>query len=228
MSNLIFCGDLHGKWRELVWKLVTKLGIKDSSIVIAGDIGMGFDRTLKFDYQKFKKKLEKNNLTLYCIRGNHDDPSYFDGELKEELEGIDRIKFLQDYVPVEIEGKIILPIGGAISIDRELRKKEKKVCWWEGEDVKRIDILKIPTKVDIIVSHESPLSFDPIITERKGIEEDIFNEALETRRYLDQVLFNTGSQCKRWYFGHHHKSFSGSYGGILYRGLEELELVRWV
>lgn len=227
-ETLIFCGDLHGKWGELIWKLTSKLDIHNASVIIAGDIGMGFDNSFLYDYQKYEKRLIKNNICIYCVRGNHDNPDFFNGDKRVEYSR-DRVKFLQDYVPIEICGKRILPIGGAISIDKEwrledMKKHPKKISWWENEDIIRIDLKKIPTDIDIIVSHESPLSFEPIFLNDSNLDKSLLESILSSRRYLDSILFEIGDKPTRWYYGHHHETYSGNYGKLLYKGLSELEL----
>lgn len=222
MNEIIFVGDIHGELKKLVWKLISK-GIKNCSVIVAGDFGVGFTKKGHMDllYEKIKKKLIDNDITIYTIRGNHDDPSYFDGK-----HNYDRLIFLQDYVPIAIYNKTILPIGGAVSIDSEDRiKKNKryekfgssKRVWWEGEDVVRKELSLLPKKVDYIVSHEAPISFEPIIV-RETENLDTWNKILSTRKYLDTIC--SVVNFNYWIFGHYHKSSSGSCkNGSLYRCL---------
>lgn len=226
-DGLFFCGDIHGELKKLVWSLVYQKKITDSSVVCLGDFGVGFEKPSHMDllYKKIEKRLEKSNITLYAIRGNHDDPDYFDG-----THDYPRLKFLKDYEVVEIEGFSILPIGGATSIDQEQRKKynnnqkrlgSSKRSWWEGERPKKVSIKDLPNKVDIIISHEAPIDFEPVVI-RKTEDLDIWNSILEDRTYLGKVLKEV--RARYWLHGHYHKSSSGSYGDLIYRGLAIDEL----
>lgn len=221
---ILMCGDIHGEWRKLVFNLTERYKIKNASVFILGDIGMGFDNSYKYDFQRISKKLEKNDITLYSIRGNHDDPRYFNGDLK--VNTYPRIKFLKDYEVIEVEGVRILPIGGAISIDKDWRLEEerssKKKIYWEDEDIIRES--KFDINVDVVISHESPLSFDPILIRDKDLNENLYKSILNSRKYLDTVLLNISDNCKRWYFGHYHRSISGNYGKIVYHGLDIQEI----
>lgn len=229
MERLIFVGDIHGELRKLVWTLVIKEKIKDANVVIAGDFGTGFIKKGGLDnlYRKVKKRLEENNITIYSIRGNHDDPEYFDGK-----HNYSRLIFLEDYSQVEISGKIILPIGGAISIDKDWRIKSNygyekigssKRVWWPGEDVTRIPLKNLPGRVDIIVTHEAPISFEPIVVRQDvNVSSEDWDSILETRKYLDDIARNVGFNY--WIHGHYHKSTSGSFKDSLYRGLNIEEL----
>lgn len=216
-KNIFICGDIHGELKKLVWTLVIKQKLKDISIIIAGDFGVGFGRpnSMNVLYDRVKKRLENNNITIYTIRGNHDDPKYFDG-----AHNYPRLKFLEDYKIYEIDGWTVYPIGGATSIDKESRieynKKDPKLqYWWPGETIKRID--KFPNKTDIIISHTAPLFFEPVVTREPGMSLDIYNDIVEERKYLSTLIDEIG--YKYWFYGHFHNHYSGSIGNKIYRGL---------
>ena len=61
--------------------------------------------------------LRKINSVLYCIRGNHDDPSYFNDNIINKS----NVKLIKDYSIISVGDKNILCIGGAVSIDRKYR-----------------------------------------------------------------------------------------------------------
>lgn len=226
--ELIFCGDIHGELRKLVWSLVYSKKLSNINVICLGDFGMGFGKPRYFDllYQKISNRLEKNNITIYALRGNHDDPTYFDGN-----HDYPRLKFIKDYEVFELSGLRILPIGGASSVDRNWRVKfnekmknlgSSKRSWWKEERPIQVSTKQLPNKVDIIISHEAPLSFEPVIVRESGLDEDIYNNILEDRHYLDSILKEV--VAKYWFHGHYHRSTSGSYGDLLYRGLNINEL----
>ncbi len=70
-------------------------------ILHVGDFGMGFT-TLKGGITQLKRlndRLKKYNTYLYVIRGNHDDPQYYNDEVfKEEtgINGFSNVKLLKD------------------------------------------------------------------------------------------------------------------------------------
>ena len=121
MSRKLFiCGDIHGKLKTLVWKLVEQKKITDADVIIVGDIGVGFGRPKSFEvlYKSVERRLERSNIKLWCIRGNHDDPSFFDGSTKYPY-----LELLPDHITVEVGDWKVYPVGGATSIDREDRLK---------------------------------------------------------------------------------------------------------
>ena len=229
--SLIVCGDIHGKLKTLVHDAVERYKIEKASIIICGDFGAGFEskQALDIEYKKCLKRLEDNDITIYAVRGNHDDPNYFKDPEKYNYP---RLKFLEDHHVYEIEGRTIYTIGGANSVDYLWRidwnevpahKAKGKKIWWEDEDVVKLPVDKLPTNtVDIVVSHEAPLSFSPIISRPKGLDSIQYGKIVETRSYLNEVLKTMN--LKYWFYGHYHTSYSGSYNNIIWRCLNELEL----
>ena len=229
-GSLFCCGDIHGEIETLIWNLVEKWGIENSSVIILGDFGVGFSKSpeegLRVMYNKIEEKLNKKNITLYAIRGNHDDPRFFDGTFE-----FPRLKLLKDGILREIEGFLVFPVGGATSIDQEERKLKNEQlkrygssqrCWWEGERPDRS--ITLPNYADIIVSHTAPMSFRPVILRSNTMSLDIFNSDREDREFLDLVLEKVRSP--RWYYGHFHKSIVGSFNNLIYRGLDIMELIK--
>ena len=57
---------------------------------------------------------------LILMRGNHDNPDYFENRLID----YPRMKTIPDYCVIQFSGNNILCIGGAVSIDREYRETQ--------------------------------------------------------------------------------------------------------
>lgn len=119
--NVAICGDIHGDFNLLVNKVCIQYQMKDTLIIVAGDCGFGFER--KGYYENIvKRNVERvakfNNWFLF-IRGNHDNPAYFDGRAFCHK----RFIAIPDYSVVKANGHTILCVGGAISIDRQSRKE---------------------------------------------------------------------------------------------------------
>lgn len=200
---LYVVGDIHGDWLGLKDSLT---GVKDSIVFICGDCGIGF----KEPHESFYEFLEKHEIMILCIRGNHDRPEDFEEE-KTFLEG--RIKLLPGNSLVRVLGYNILCIGGATSI-----KKIPDETLWEGENVEKDEeLLEINDKIDIIISHEAPMSFEPPAIRTKEISYDTWENILKNRKFLQRLkeYYNP----KYYYYGHHHQNFSGTSGRTSYRGL---------
>ena len=93
--------------------------LSNSVLICAGDIGVGFKNIEYYNkmFSTLNAVLRKMNSVLYCIRGNHDDPSYFnDNKINKS-----NIKLIKDYSVISVGDKNILCVGGAVSIDRKYR-----------------------------------------------------------------------------------------------------------
>lgn len=238
MRNLVFCGDIHGELATLVWKITEQLKLVDTDVVIVGDFGVGFGKpgSLKQQYERVQKRLVEKNNTIYTIRGNHDDPSYFDG-----THNFEHLIFLPDHTVIELGGKTIYPIGGATSTDLDLvdprtrrsRRQEElflskhgKHCWWENETVEQKRLIDLPLKVDIIISHTAPLKFSPPPFRANHIGLEEWEKILKEREYLNQV--EDAINYDKWFYGHFHRPYSGNIGGKLNRCLTIMEIAQCI
>ena len=135
------CGEIHGEFETLVFNIVQKK-IENATVIVAGDCGFGFNKLAYYDElykRKLHRKLKKQNVLLLMIRGNHDDPLFFDKELID----YPYMKTLPDYTIVHTRKHNILCVGGAISIDRSFRisqmdynrilGKQRLPLYWKDE-----------------------------------------------------------------------------------------------
>lgn len=220
--KLLICGDLHGELPTLIYKAP-----ENSDILVVGDIGVGFGGPNSFDVLvgSVFNSMERKNIRVFCIRGNHDNPEFFDGRIIR-----DRVTLLKDHIPFTLHDLLIYPIGGAPSHDKDWRLKKNakqerygssKRIWWPGECIVA-HTEKLPVKIDIMLSHDSPTFFEPPLIRDNDMSWETYNQIKEGRQYLSS-LFDL-STIKSWFFGHYHQSMSGVYGGCLWRCLEPLEL----
>lgn len=222
-ESVCVCGDIHGEFPTLVYNL-KRLGIEGSVVIIAGDCGIGFEKENYYVqlYNKLLKSLEKSNNMLILVRGNHDDPAYFDGKRID----FERMKCVPDYSVIKAAGKTVLCVGGAISVDRSYRKeamridkvkrKDVKQLYWEDEPVLFDEIaLEEACKetIDIVVTHTSPSFCYP--TTKHGIgnyllkDENLESELSQERALMDKLFerISTKNPClQSWYYAHFHDS----------------------
>lgn len=181
-KHVYLIGDMHGAMLSVVWEMTVRKKFKDTLVIACGDIGMGFEST-KYYQQKWKRVIEdlkENHNHIACIRGNHDDPSYFrDGWFNHTImeESFNNyITFVNDYNYLLTSIGGILCIGGAVSIDRSGYHRIKDQTWWMDEGLLMIsdeeftNILEIITTNDtikncpmvMVASHTSPRGAFPI------------------------------------------------------------------
>lgn len=237
--ELWICGDIHGEIKRLIHDATHRLKIKCADILVVGDFGAGFGRpnSMNIRYREIRSVLKANDICLYTIRGNHDDPAFFDGQHDYE-----RLHFLPDHKIVVLCGKRIYPIGGAVSTDIDLmdpltRKSRRTIneslikhgsskrVWWQNEAPVQITE-RLPESADIIVSHEAPLSFAPMLERDKHVGESTWQQVVESRQYLNNVLKTV--KAPLWFYGHYHRRYEGVVGETVYRGLDIAEMVKAV
>ena len=219
-KQLIVCGDLHGEFNLLRF-IIKSNEFKDSVIVIAGDCGFGFEKLAYYMniYNKMKKLLEERNILVLFVRGNHDDPAYFNNKMIN----FEYFKTIPDYEVLSFsDGFNVLCVGGATSIDRKWRihKQEDAIyrkLYWEDESPVynngALDTIKANgINVDMVIAHSSP-KFAPLHT-KEGIEmflldDDLLESDIESERTILTLVYNhlinDGHKLKYWIYGHFHQ-----------------------
>lgn len=216
---MIFIGDIHGNFKKL-FSLINNSEIKNDTFIQIGDFGVGF-RPIEDEYlllSFINEMLIEDGNDMYVIRGNHDNPSYF----TEDKFGFSNIKFLPDFHVLEINGKTILTVGGALSIDRIQRKEG--VNYWKDEEFPLIvpDIKDFYTDnpIDIVCTHTCPtftwpFALAPIVKNFIEIDPKLEYELISERKRLDllyeKVSEYNGFAPKHWIYGHMHKTISTEY-----------------
>lgn len=202
-NPLIFWGDNHGVWNK--FQKYVRLN-KNKNIIQVGDFGIGMSEK-DWEYDKLydlNEILNKNNIFIYIIRGNHDNPKFFVN--KTNMKYFSHIIFLEDYSILVSENHKILLVGGAISVDRSLRKRWNKdlmrkskdyLLWWENEifvyNEQEIEFIKENHKdIDIIVTHSAPTDFYPIkindFVRHWGMKDDLTRTKREKESGMDLIM----------------------------------------
>lgn len=213
-DKIIVCGDIHGKFREFVYKMTQIYKIENAIICCVGDIGMGFHKPnyYKTEFTRMSKALKKNNNMCFFVRGNHDDPEYFNGKHKDSLNIFENIKLVSDYELINTELGNILFIGGGTSIDRT--KRIVNETYWENEkcifDEEKINSFKDITNIDYVITHTAPSFCYP--QTKDGIKYWILKDSKldedlnEERQTMDKIfkLLEENNVIKYWAYGHFH------------------------
>ena len=228
-GHLMMLGDTHGNTLQIAPQLLMRYDLnnteKSKAIVHVGDFGLGFS-SIDGDMKALhiaNARLKKYNTFLYIIRGNHDDPKWFNNHeymenTKKDGE-IENIILVPDHtiLALTIEGREkpvkIYCNGGAYSIDRTLRTEGKS--YWADEPFKclsKSQLDEIPNDLDIIVTHTRPNGVWP--TDKSGIEHwllkdmglyrDIEEEGSWMKDMFDSIKEKQDSFLH--FYGHFHES----------------------
>lgn len=206
IENIYFTGDIHGEFNTLLWYVDQKC-LNNSAVIVAGDIGMGFYKHNYYidTFKSMNKKLLKRDIHLYFIRGNHDNPDYFNN-IPEDIK-FSNIHLIRDYTVLHIRGYNILCVGGATSVDKKFRTKD--IDWWEFENVLPYDKLNCKN-IDIVVTHCTPIFCPPKYERISWMDDALDIKAQKDRKILAQLYFDLiakDNKIKYWFYGHYHKHY---------------------
>jgi 3-oxoacid CoA-transferase subunit A len=227
-------GDTHGNfWRIKYFCKNHKTLQKEDTIIILGDAGINYYLNKK-DY-KLKEELRKTPITLFCIKGNHEeDPKNintyklreWNGGLVYYEEKYPNILFAKDGEIYNINGLKTLVIGGAYSVDKYYRL-EKGYQWFKdeqpSEEVKRYaeqNLSKNNWNIDIMLSHTCPLNAKP----RHLFLSDISDDSIDnnTEQWLQYIADKTN--FKKWYYGHYHGEWKFDKFRLMFNDIEEFKI----
>ena len=244
-KGIVVSVDIHGDFTQLVFKCCMQYRLTETLIIVAGDCGFGFERLGYYEgvYKKCCNRLAKANNWLLFVRGNHDNPAYFNVEpLKHQ-----RWMTLADYSVVKACGHSILCVGGATSVDRILRMTAKQYhlpnpsqplapnMYWKDEtpffDKSRLDMLDEMCAIDTVITHTSPSFCE--LSSYQGLEnwaehdEDLICDVQHERRVMDDLkayLCSKNHPLHHWFYGHFHQSWHAEIDDVHYNMLDIMEL----
>jgi predicted phosphodiesterase len=210
-KQILFLGDIHGNWNELLFKIQLKK-ISNANIISVGDLGINSGL--------LDKEFKQNNIKFYGIRGNHDDPSFFQGNDRVCL---DNFELVEDYSILKYNSKAIQLIGGAVSVDRTGRRVG--VSHWEDEGV--VFNRDACQKVDILVTHTAPSycfpqQFNEMVYGWAREDAYLIQDLTEERAVMDEI-FKLCSPSLHFY-GHFHSSWAEKINGCESRLLDINEI----
>lgn len=232
-DRLLLCGDVHAEFSTF-GHLCKRYGHENAYIIQVGDWGMGFCKPAYYQTEltKLNNILVGSNCHLYAIRGNHDDPAYF-RETNNPFD-LSNITLLKDYSELELLGKKILCVGGAISVDRQSRIKKDKErkkynsealsSWWADEKVKILSPEEFQYgKYDIVVTHTRPgvcggFKGSAYINELIGADPSLQVELIEEAAEMTKLWEYTKPEL--WAYGHFHMSMSSTHENTFFRCLD--------
>lgn len=220
-DNIVLVGDIHGEYGKLRYD-INRLH-QDAHIIHVGDFGMGFHKPnyYRMELTDISRSLTKTNSHLYVIRGNHDDPEYF--KQTNNPFDLSNITLLEDYAELNLLDKSILLVGGAVSVDRYRREKDK--TWWVDETFKLKLEDQFPYKdrqYDLVVTHTRPgvcgafKGFDDIAFYCEK-DPELKKDLIEESQQVDYLYEKT--KPKDWIYGHFHKTLITEHENTAFRCL---------
>lgn len=237
---VVFLGDVHNYSKIILY--CDAIELSDCDLIQVGDFGVGVDGNDMNRLKELNDYLASKNIMLHVCRGNHDDPSFFDGSFRTMFSNIDLIP---DYTIKNIDNKNILFIGGATSVDRKPNKnvtdirnkidgtwtgRTPGVDYWENEKIVfNEEFLRTAENIDIVVTHSAPSFVQPYIQSgaEKWFDSDptLEEELNQERNLLSDVCFilRQKNNIQNWFYGHFHFSNLEYYENIRFQQLAIME-----
>ena len=200
-------GDTHRDFSRL-----NNLEIsEDDMLIVLGDACINY--YLNDEDIKIKEYLKSFKINLFFVRGNHEERpenistykeiKMFGGKVFIE-DNYPNLIFAKDGEVYNIDGKSVLVIGGANSVDKEYRIANGQK-WFKDEQLTSDEKNKILKKVkgnhyDIVLTHTCPYKYEPREVFKSGIDQSKVDKSMEC--FLNEI--EESINYEKWYCGHYH------------------------
>ena len=200
-------GDTHREFSRLYNLEKTE----NNMLIILGDAVINY--YLNEEDIRFKDYLKSFKIKLFCVRGNHEERpeniatykevDMFGGKVFIE-NNYPNLVFAKDGEIYNIDGKSVLIIGGAYSVDKEYRLMHG-YHWFKDEQLSNNEMNNILEKVkgkhfDIVLTHTCPYKYEPREVLMQGLDQSKVDKSME--HFLDTI--EESISYDKWYCGHYH------------------------
>ena len=231
MGRFYITGDTHGNFNRINYFCERFETSKEDILCILGDAGINYYLNKK-DYM-LKQVLQDMPITFFCIHGNHEERPFnistyitkkWNGGIVYYEEEFPNILFAKDGEIYNINGKSILVIGGAYSVDKEYRLL-KGWSWFKDEQPSKEIVKYIEKQItkqrhfDIVLTHTCPIKTEPRHMFLPFIDQSKVDKTTELllQRIADWITFDS------WYFGHFHGRWDNGKYHMLFEDYVEVE-----
>lgn len=157
----------------------------------------------------FQDLVSQLPITILAIQGNHELPYKEMTAERIKLFGGDGyesrgIYFAENGTELCINDKKFLVIGGAYSVDKDIRLL-RGYAWWEQEELTETELMEIENRVagkkyNYVLTHTCPYSNLPREVFLPGIDQSkVMNR---TEKFLDRI--KSIIKFEKWFCGHYH------------------------
>ena len=211
IKDWLITGDTHAEIDR--YECLEFFEPETAALIVLGDAGFNYTEGPQDIFIKDRVSWPCNYI--YCVRGNHemrpqDVPTmvkYFDENVLNyvyyELE-YPYIRYFIDGYCYNINGHLVLVIGGAYSVDKYFRLEQGRK-WFPNEQLTKDELDFIyehykGEEFDIILTHTCPYSWRPVDLFLPSVDSKTIDNTMELwmDEFKDVVSYNL------WAFGHFH------------------------
>lgn len=217
MAKLYITGDIHG---DIDIRKLSKNNFiegetltKEDFVVICGDFGLIWSNPPTKTEEWWLNWLTSQPWTTLFVDGNHENHKFLNSYQIENWKGgrihkiTESIFHLMRGEVYHIAGYSVFAFGGGFSHDIYRRTENKS--WWQEEmpnkseiDNAMTNLEKCNYQVDIVLSHEAPLSLHNFMGYNR-INMNPYDVKFENlANFLEYVKMN--AHYKMWFLGHYH------------------------
>ena len=206
-------GDTHGDFTRIEHFCEQFHPSRDDMMIILGDAGFNYYGGGRDQF--VKQRMSKMPITIFSIHGNHEmrpgkiasyHPAPWHGGTVFVEDAYPNLLFAVDGDVYDLDGYQTIVMGGAYSVDKFYRLANGW-NWWPDEQPsleikKRVEkaLDDRSWKVDVVLSHTTPLKYEPVEVFPPQIDQSRVDKTTET--WLDGI--EDRLTYKHWYAGHYH------------------------
>ena len=213
-KEIMVVGDVHGFWGALNHLLNKK---RPKMVLQCGDFGWWprhrtparkADGMRISGFEPFGVK--HSNSEIYFCPGNHEDWDELSLRHADFSQVMPNVWYAKQGAHFTLsDGRVVLFLGGAASIDKDSRTIGYD--WFPQEQLPLSVLYKLEESglksADIVISHTCPQEFNPFLNKKRpynGWEYKFYDSSQEV---LSEVLYMYKPML--WYFGHFHVEMCG-------------------
>lgn len=206
-------GDTHRQFKRIKEFYEKNNTTKEDILIILGDAGINY-----YGYvwdREVKEFLANLPITIFAIHGNHEmrpeSLEYYHTQIWHEglvyvEDDFPSLLFAKDGEIYNIGGKKVIAIGGAYSVDKNIRLLRG---WKWFLDEQPSDTIKsyveeqlnrVEWKIDIVLSHTTPYSYMPVECFMRSVDQSRVDYS--TEHWLDTL--EEKMEYTNWFSGHFH------------------------
>lgn len=205
-------GDTHGNFDFLPEFCRINQTSREDLLIILGDAGILYYGAKSKREQEVKQEIAECPITLFCVRGNHEDRPEDRAELRI-IEKFDNSVYYDPNYPnilyacnvrYEINGESFYVIGGAYSVDK-YHRLANGWKWNPKEQLTFAEMAEIEEKTEgqhfnHILAHTCPFNWEPTYLFLRGLDQSTVDNTME--RWLEHIVQNC--DWDHYWFGHFH------------------------